>query len=269
MKKLNIYTLLAAFLFSFSINAQSLMLDTKPDKVVQEGEVFSVDVSAEDFNEVISCQFAVFWDPAVLQYIAVNNYNLPGIVDTSDVNDNINEMYAHQGKIRFNWYDPDPNFAGYSLDDGAPVFTIHFKAIGEPAWKSMIEVATDEAHPMFPIEFVNKDGIALDVEIDPGCVTIDGVNASRETITQDFTLFQNSPNPFTTETNISFSLNQYSDAQLSIHNHAGKVVFEKSADFTAGLHTIQVNRDLFSAAGSYFFTLKTENATATRQLVVQ
>lgn len=268
MKKLNVYTLLVALFFSFSIQAQSLMLDTKPDKVVQEGEVFSVDVSAEDFDKVISCQFAVFWDPTVLQYIAVNNFNLPGIIDTS-YTDNVNEMYAHVGKIRFNWVDPDPLFSGFTLDDDSPVFTMHFKAIGEPAWYSMIEVMTDEAHPMFPIEFVNTDGVELGVEIDPGVVTIDGVNASKETITEEFTLFQNSPNPFTTTTNISFNLNQKSNTQLSIYDHAGKTVYENKAELTAGSHTIQVSRDLFSSAGSYFFTLKTENATATRQLVVQ
>ena len=264
MKKSNVFSLLFLLLFAFSVTAQTLQLDTKPDKVVQEGEVFSVDVKVSDFTEIVSCQFAVFWNPQVLQYIGVNNHNLP------DVNaDNLNAMFANEGKLRFNWYDPSTTVAGVSMDNDEPIFSIQFKAVGGPAMSSMVEVSSDEAIPVFPLEFVNAEGVEVSALIQSGRVTIDGVNASKETITQDFTLFQNNPNPFRTETNISFNLNQSSFAQLSIHDHAGKVVFERYADFAAGLHTIQVSRDLFSSAGSYFFTLKTENATATRQLVVQ
>ena len=264
MKKINVTTLLFFLLFAFGATAQSLELDTKPDKVVQEGEVFSVDVKVDGFVDIVSCQFAVFWNPQVLQYIGVNNHQLP------DVNgDNLNAMDANLGKIRFNWYDPSPMVTGVTLDSDKAIFSLQFKAIGGPAMSSMVEIGADEAIPIFPLEFVDADGVEVTANVLSGRVTIDGVNASKESVTQDFTLFQNNPNPFRTETNISFNLNQKSFAQLSIHDHAGKVVFERSADFATGLHTIQVNRNLFSSAGSYFFTLKTENATATRQLVVQ
>ncbi len=136
--------------------------------------------------------------------------------------------------------------------------------------QTMIEVKDDEnVNNPFPVEFYDENDMEVPVEITSGTVTIDGVNASTESITRDFTLYQNSPNPFRTQTNISFYLNQPSQTQLSIHDHSGRVVFERNDDFMSGLHTIQLRRDLFTSAGSYFFTLKTENATATRQLVVQ
>ena len=263
MKK--IYTSALFFLaFTLMANAQSLFIDTKPDKIVQEGEVFSVDVTVDDFISVVSCQFAVFWDPQVLQYVGVNNHSLPDVS-----NEDINVMSADQGKFRFTWYDPSTTVQGFTLANGTPIFSIQFKAIGGPAMSTMIEVDQDTAHPIFYLEFVNKDSEELEVTFEPGQVTIDGVSAARETITQDFTLFQNNPNPFTTTTNLSFSLNQRSQAQLSIHDHAGKIIFEQNENYSAGLHTIQIDRNLFASAGSYFFTLKTENATATRQLVVQ
>ncbi|MEO1261943.1 MAG: T9SS type A sorting domain-containing protein [Bacteroidota bacterium] len=263
MKK--IYTSALFFLaFTLMANAQSLLIDTKPDKIVQEGEVFSIDVTVNDFEEVVSCQFAVFWDPQVLQYIGVNNHSLPEVNS-----DNLSAMNADEGKFRFSWYDPSTNVEGVTLADGSAIFSVQFKAIGGPAMSSIIEVGQDTAHPIFYLEFVNADSEQFEVNFNFGQVTIDGINSSRETITQDFTLFQNNPNPFTTTTNLSFSLNQRSQAQLSIHDHAGKLIFEQNENYSAGLHTIQIDRNLFSSAGSYFFTLKTENATATRQLVVQ
>jgi hypothetical protein len=265
MKKSNVLLGLLFFFAAFNLNAQSLMLSTTPDKVVQEGEVFSIDVKVKDFTNIISCQFAIFWDANVLQYIGVNNHSLPDVTS-----ENVNPMFSNEGMIRFNWVTPDPSFAGFSLNDNMQIFTISFKAIGGPAMQSMVEISGDDnPDNPFPVEFIDEGDMEVPVNITSGTVTIDGVNASKETVTQDFTLFQNNPNPFRTQTNISFNLNQSSQTQLSIRDQAGKVVYETNGSYTSGLHTIQLSRDLFTSAGSYFFTLKTENATATRQLVVQ
>ena len=43
MKNLNVSALIVALLFSLGMNGQSVFIDTKPDKTVQEGETFLVD----------------------------------------------------------------------------------------------------------------------------------------------------------------------------------------------------------------------------------
>ena len=122
-----------------------------------------------------------------------------------------------------------------------------------------------------PIEaqIMNAASQVLPLNLENGTVTINGVNASKETYTADFTLYQNSPNPFSDLTYISFDLKQTGQAALSIHDSTGKVIFEKNELFTAGAHSVPVSRDLFQSAGAYFFTLKTSGATATRQLIAQ
>ena len=266
MKNLNAFTLFF-LLLAFSVNAQTLKVNTMPDKIVQPNEVFDVGINVVGFEDIQSLQFGVVWDPAVIDFVAIHGHQLPDVTI-----DNINTMYTDEGKLRFLWEDA-PLYLGQTIDDNTSIFNIRFKAVGAAAWSTSIEVAGDSLPSFFPLEFVDVDGVDLaasgDLEIEAGIVTIDGVNASKETVTQDFTLYQNNPNPFSTETNISFYLNQSSSTQLSIHDHTGRVVFERNNDYTGGLHTIQVSRDLFTSAGSYFFTLKTENATATRQLVVQ
>lgn len=266
MKISNVFVFFLTYLFSIGLNAQTVNLTT-PDMTVQQGDYFDMEVRIENFDEIISLQFAVFWDETVLDFQGVTDYNLPE-VDIS-ANEQNYMLYGHLGKLRFFWFDPDPTFSGVTLDDGTAIFKIQFKAIGSNASTSLVEVAADPDIPPLPLEFVNAAGQEVDIDINVGVVTIDGVNASEESVTQDFTLFQNNPNPFTDLTNISFHLKQSSKTKLSIYDHSGKVVFERNENFTSGLHTIQVNRDLFTSAGSYFFTLKTENATATRQLVVQ
>ena len=260
MNKINVFFTFLAFAFALNLNAQTVNIST-PDMLVQEGETFQMEVKVADFDLMIALQFAVFWDSDVIEFVGTGDYNLPGL----DVNDNFNVMGS---KMRFNWVDTDPTFSGYSLADGESLFTITFKAVGGPAMTSMVEIKGDEANPVFPVEFTAVSGV-VPVNAESGKVTIDGVSASSETITSEFTLFQNSPNPFRTQTNISFQLNQTSQAKIKIYDHSGKTVFEKNALYTSGLHKIQVDRDLFQSAGSYFFTLKTENATATRQLIVQ
>lgn len=262
MKKSNVFSTLITLLAVFQLQAQMVTVMT-PDMTVDQGSNVQVDVKVEDFESIIGMQFAVFWDESVLEFVGINNFNLPG----TTVADNFNLMNVQEGKFRFNWVDPDPFFSGVSLDDNASMFSIYFKAIGGPSSSTLLEVTGDTTHPVFPIEFSDVDGI-IEVKLDPGTITIAGPNATEETITSDFTLFQNNPNPFNDLTNISFFINETTQAQLSIYDHSGKLVFQQKDRFMRGSHTIQINRNLFQSAGSYFYTLKTEHATATRQMVV-
>ncbi len=266
MKNSNVFVFFLAFLFFSGLNAQTITLTT-PDMTVNHGEDFDLEVRVEDFDQIISLQFAVFWDPSVIEFKSVKDYSLPEVDQAA--NELNYQMYGHLGKLRFFWFDPDPNFSGVSLDDGTAIFKIQFKAVGGNASTSTVEVSFDNETPPLPLEFVDKDGQEVDLEINVGTVTISGSTAASETVTQDFTFYQNHPNPFTDQTNISFTLNKSSEIELSIRDHQGKLIHERSGNFSGGLHTIQINRNMFASAGSYFITLKTENATATRQLIAQ
>lgn len=264
MKKINTLFASLSLLFALQLNAQDVTLMTQ-DMVVQSGQNFQLDVKVADFDVIATVQFAMFWNPAVIEYVGVADFGLPDV----NVNENFGEMYTEDGKLRFNWIDPDPLLSGVTLVDGSTIFSVVFKAIGGPAQTSEFTITSDTVFPEMPVEIINSSGDEMNVHIENSTVTMDGVNSTYETRTSDFVLFQNNPNPFTEKTTISFALNQNSDTQLSIYDQAGKVVFEQSKTYTSGPHSVQIDRNLFQSAGSYFFTLKTDNATATRQLVVQ
>lgn len=257
MKKNNVYLVFLALLFTAGLQAQQVTLKTA-DMVVAPGANVHLDVQVEDFEVIIGTQFSINWDPAVLEYISVDNFGLPNV----SLDGNFGAMDVSEGKLRFIWYQQE--LTGVTLDDMSTIFSVWFKAVGDPSTSSQVMITSDP----IDIEIVDPQGVVPYV-VNNGTVTIEGANASNETITQDFILFQNSPNPFTDITYISFNLQQPANGQLVIHNGAGKVIFQQNGVFNTGLNRIPVSRDLFQTAGSYFYTLKTKRAVATRQLIAQ
>jgi hypothetical protein len=148
------------------------------------------------------------------------------------------------------------------------LFSIKFEAIGSPGSNSLLQIDGDTIFPPLILE-VNTLSGTLDLNVMSGIITIDGTNAASEIVTQDFTLFQNSPNPFSDMTVISFNMKETSDAILTIYDNAGKLVYRQNRLFFTGLNNIPVERNLFQSAGTYTFSLQTAHAAATRQLIAQ
>lgn len=267
MKKINICSALFTIFMAFSLNAQTVSL-TVPDKLVNPGEWFTIGIKAADFDDIASMQYSIQWNPAIIQFQSVSGLN-PNMPDFTVLN-SFNSGFANDGRLRVSWYWFDPiTSSGVSLDDNATLFNINFKAVGGMGTNTMLEIADDTTvQPPFVVEIANFDQ-EIGVNIDNGKVTISGVNASEETFTEDFTLFQNSPNPFSEITYISFNLNEGADAKLTIFDNSGKVVFSQNKKFPAGESRIPIRRDMLSGAGAYFYTLETARATATRQLIMQ
>jgi hypothetical protein len=102
-----------------------------------------------------------------------------------------------------------------------------------------------------------------------------GVEEDTELGVQNAGLFQNSPNPFTKETVIRYSLNDYAinDLRLTIYDSAGRVV--RTFDLTNYQSPFnQITWDGTNdngekvAAGIYFYRLNTGGGKATRKLTI-
>ena len=87
----------------------------------------------------------------------------------------------------------------------------------------------------------------------------------------NFSLDQNSPNPFNGQTNISFTLQQLQNVELVIHGITGKRVrVLVEATLPAGKHQISWDgydeNNLSVASGIYFYTLRVGDLFQTRKL---
>lgn len=89
-----------------------------------------------------------------------------------------------------------------------------------------------------------------------------------EEVSNEFSLIQNAPNPFSDVTTISFTLTEKGNTQLQIVDISGKIVATPvNANMNAGSYTVDVNaKDL--AGGIYFYTLTHNNSQITKKMVV-
>jgi len=110
------------------------------------------------------------------------------------------------------------------------------------------------------------EDIMIKVNIDNSLAVINlGVPALTE---NTFTVGQNYPNPSNAFTLINYTLSQNSDVQFSISNMLGQVI--DVIDFgnqSSGSHTLKVNTGKF-VSGIYFYTLKVNDKTVTKKMVV-
>lgn len=84
----------------------------------------------------------------------------------------------------------------------------------------------------------------------------------------NFTLHQNHPNPFQTQTRLRFELERPSFVELAIYNLAGQRVAELiKENRSAGKHEVHFAGERL-AAGIYFYRLKAGGEVATRKLVL-
>jgi len=256
MNKINIFPGTALLLLlAFQLNAQVTL--RIPSLTVQPGETINLDMQVDAFQEIVGMQFTLQWDSAILQFLEVNSFFLPFLGQ-----EDFGTQNTSGGQLTFAW--TDDAVTGVTLADGSSIFTLVFKVIGDLNSSTQLEI-TD-----FPtaIEISNLDNQVLAVNIQNGTINVGEPVASTEVRTFDFTLFQNQPNPFKTETNLTFELQKSAKARLSIFDNSGKTIFQHIENYGSGSHAISIAKDIFPAAGSYFYQLETKRGIATKKMIL-
>lgn len=128
---------------------------------VKSGENICLNVQVADFNQLLSMQYSVRWDPAMLQFEKTDGYKLGGLGP-----EDFGAHRAAEGILTSVWI--DENLKGVTLNDGATAYQICFKAIG-PAGKST-EVSFSDGPT--PFEVVNLKEEVVGIKGVAGKVTI-------------------------------------------------------------------------------------------------
>ena len=92
---------------------------------VSMGESFCLDVSIENFTNVLGVKLNIDYDPELLIFEGVQNFNLAGLDNRSFdfPGDNNNP----EGRVKLSWI--DQNLQGVSLQDSTVIFQICFRAV--------------------------------------------------------------------------------------------------------------------------------------------
>ena len=86
-------------------------------------------------------------------------------------------------------------------------------------------------------------------------------------VTNEFRLYQNTPNPFKQETLIGFELPGASKGTLNVYDVSGKLLKTVKGDFVKGFNSISLTEDGL-VKGLLFYQLVTPDYTATKKMMV-
>jgi gliding motility-associated-like protein len=140
--------------FSVTVNDTLLRLFVIAEETVPCDEAsFIVDITAENFNTIASLQFGLSWDPAVLAFQNLLNFNPSLNLGPA----NFGPAMGIADSLRFSWFNP----GGVTLADQEVLFSIEFSVVGQagtlssirfgPAPALPIEASKAQAPPAFPI----------------------------------------------------------------------------------------------------------------------
>jgi len=84
---------------------------------------------------------------------------------------------------------------------------------------------------------------------------------------QGFELYQNTPNPWTTRTQIGFYLPEASEATLTVFDETGRTVYGTTGETGKGHNAFSLERALLNTAGVLYYRVETPTDSAVRTMI--
>ena len=111
--------------FTMDMSACEAVTLDLPLTNVSPGDNVCLPFTVENFNDVASMQFTIAFDPSILSFTNIQNFNsnFPDLSVTS-----FNTTQSGNGTITFFWFTAD--LSGVTVNDGSTVFEICFDVIG-------------------------------------------------------------------------------------------------------------------------------------------
>jgi hypothetical protein len=111
----------------------------------QPGQTVCLQVTADGLADLLSMQFSMRWEPQALRFVGIEDLEMPGLQP-----ENFNTLPAsvNNGFLTLNWF--DLTFAGLSLPDGSPLFSVCFEILEAPAAQHLVRFSSAPT----PIEFI-------------------------------------------------------------------------------------------------------------------
>jgi subtilisin-like proprotein convertase family protein len=222
----------------FSVNDQKMVA----------GQEYTVDFKANDFNNVMGYQFSLAFDQNAVEFVDITAGNLTQLSEG-----NFGLSKVREGVITTSWN----NTEATAMNNNEVVFSVTFKAKSAAQLSKVLSVNSRYTAAEAYNAELELMGVAIEYNAENGVVA-----------TNDFSLFQNTPNPFKAETVIGFNLPEASSATLKVYDVAGRVLKTVEGDFAKGYNQVTINRSDLSATGVLYYTLETATDSATKKMIM-
>ncbi|NJN26983.1 MAG: T9SS type A sorting domain-containing protein [Cyclobacteriaceae bacterium] len=227
---------------------ESIALDL--EDIRMEGERIEIPVVAGNFKDISGFQFTIGWDASQLEYVGISQ----SVFELS-----LNEEMARQGVVATMWDEHHGKAA--SLDDGTIVFVMEFVVL-EPEAISTVELNSAITEAMAYDDRLNQ------LSIRSNAANID-INALRN---GKLELFQNFPNPFSTDTKVKFKIAKKGLTQFTVVNMLGEIIYADERVYDAGIHEIDWSRNKANRAiapGIYLYRLYSNGEEAVKKMLIE
>jgi len=216
---------------------------TYDDRAIEAGQVYNVDITSSNFEDVYGFQFTTELNGIELLEVKSNEIEL--------TNENVGFVRPEVATVSY--------ATGYAMssDEDAVLFTLQVKATQSGKLSEMINISG----LLTPIEaYMNNSFEEVSVKLEASNV----VNAEA-----GFALYQNTPNPFTASTDITFNMKHAGEAAITIFDTAGKKIYQTTRTYTKGYNSVTIeSSELRSSSNILFYQLSTEGFTATKKMTL-
>lgn len=222
-------------------NGQIFKLTTD-DQSFNTGDRVSIPFKAMNANTLTGYQFTMEFDTDLLELADVT-YSEMNINASNFGRNNVS-----QGLITTSWH----NAVGTDIAKDATLFTLEFVAKGSGSIANALDVnsaiTTAEAYNVYN----EISDVTLQVRTDGGV----------------YALYQNTPNPFTSQTQIAFEIPVDQVVTINVFDVTGKSITRINRVFEAGYNTVVLDQNDLNASGILYYTLEANGFTATKKMVV-
>ena len=192
-----------------------------------------LEFSSANFNDIAGFQFTL--EGASISEITDINSGLIELDDT--------QVVLNNDALAFSW-----NAARTESFNDGTLFTLIAKMSAESVFSISDKLVKAEAYQGETLQVINvSTGNAITTNL----------------------LAQNEPNPWKTNTTVTFSLAKAGFASLAIYSSTGELVYTSNVNGTAGENVITLNAaDLNNASGVLYYTVDSGEFTSTRKMIV-
>ncbi len=220
------------------------------DQTVKKGETFEVTFNASEYADIAGYQMTLEFANESIQFDAVEKLHIDNLKEN-----NFALNGASNGIISLNWYGMQTR----NFKDGEALFSLKFTALEDieslqGLLRSTSSVTNAEAYKMTnnQLEYLN-------------------VNLSfneNTTVSTDFALFDNKPNPFKHETIIGFMLPEDAETLITVFDVSGKILMQVNKECFQGYNEMTINASELDGSGILYYEVKTNKNTATGRMIL-
>ncbi len=218
------------------------------DQSFEQGDIVTVNVRSENFNEITAYQFTLGFDQDILEYKNVNSFD----VSIPDVF--VGDQYSDRGILTTIWYHTIPTTLNNEV-----VYSISFVAKESGKLSEVINIGSAVTEAMAFSEKFGRTDVGLNF-----------INNDNEVVDNVFTLFQNTPNPFTSETRIGYILPDDGLVYLRLFDDSGKILKELKANGNKGFNEFEITRNMLplNIRPILYYQLESKNNFATKKMLL-